>query len=847
MPEKSPAPSAAVSPDVCTIVSKNYLAHARTLAESVRRYSPASRFFVLLVDRIDGYFDPKREPFEVIEIETLAIPNLPRFCFQYDVLELNTAAKPYFLEHLFEVHKCRSLLYFDPDIVVMHSLERLGALLGEHSIVLTPHITAPYKDEKKPTHLDISRAGAFNLGFLGLSEGPATRRMLRWWSDLLYTGCKVDFERGFFVDQKWMDLVPGLFEGVHVHRDPGCNVAYWNLDSRTIRRDGERVYVNEGPCTFFHFSGYDVDRPQIVSKHQTRLTMASIGEARELYRQYGDLLAKNGLASVKHWPYSFGSFSDGTPITREMRGSYWELGDVCEAFGDPFDVRQPGCFRDWFLDPSRTPPAPAAPWANRGRDGFGVNVVGYFQSEKGVGEGSRAVVRALDAAGVPHVLVNLVDSGSENRVPPIGAFTDESPYPVNLLHFNADQVEHFVRSRGPSFFEGRYNIGFWNWELEEFPAEWRGAFEPLDEVWTPSTFSQQSIAASAPIPVLRMPYPISEPILERDRFDRGRFGLPKSDFLFLFAFDFHSFMERKNPIAVVRAFTRAFPNGSGVGLVLKTTHAKDAPEGERELAGLCAGRRDVHRIDAVLSREEMHGLTATCDAYVSLHRSEGFGLPLAEAMALGKPVIATRYSSNTDFMRDANSLGVDYRRVAITEDHGPYRRGAYWAEPDLEHAAAHMRRLVADRDFARQLGQRARQDILAEHDARRVGERYAQRLRSIWAFSREASSANAVLPTGRTSDGFNHARIQDLERRAKILSLALSSHRKMLGWPLTTTKRLFRRLMRPTLDQQVDFNEAMIRALSDVWRRVEENELRLAELEADRVPEAPPVQLRIRA
>src|SRR5581483_10028432 len=255
---------------ICTIVSKNYLAQARVLAESLEAHNPGIRLFVLVTDWIDGYFDPTKEPFSVVRLDELAIPNLPRFCFQYRILELNTASKPYFLEYLLAKPNVDRVLYFDPDIMVFDSLEPLAQLLQRHPIVLTPHLTEIIDDDRKPGELDALKAGTFNLGFLGIARHPESARLLKWWKDRLYTGCRIEPEHAMFVDQRWMDLVVGYFAGVCILRDPAYNIAYWNLHGRKIALNNGKVFVNGLPCRFFHFSGFDPEKPEIVSRHQNR-------------------------------------------------------------------------------------------------------------------------------------------------------------------------------------------------------------------------------------------------------------------------------------------------------------------------------------------------------------------------------------------------------------------------------------------------------------------------------------------------------------------------------------------------------------------------------------------------
>ena len=184
----------------CTIISKNYISFARVLAASFRAQHPEAEFYVLLVDRVDGYFDPNAEPFTLVCIDELDIPDRNRFYFQYRLIELNTAVKPYFLEHLLRAYGIAKVLYLDPDILVMNSLRGLYAVLDDYNIVLTPHITLPIKDEYRPSEVDIMRVGTHNLGFIGVRNTPGSLGMLRWWQERLFDKCFVALERGLFID-----------------------------------------------------------------------------------------------------------------------------------------------------------------------------------------------------------------------------------------------------------------------------------------------------------------------------------------------------------------------------------------------------------------------------------------------------------------------------------------------------------------------------------------------------------------------------------------------------------------------------------------------------------------------
>ncbi len=327
--------------------------------------------------------------------------------------------------------------------------------------------------------------------------------------------------------------------------------------------------------------------------------------------------------------------------------------------------------------------------ARRLDEDAGINVIGYLSAESGVGEWARSTLRVLKAAAVPVATINF-------RVGNMSRMNEDLPdvertqhlHAINLFQINADQMAVAHASLGASLFEGRYNIGCWAWELPEFPDAWLPAFDLLDEIWACSAFCQQAFAAKSPVPVVRVPLCVEAPDVVADR---RRFGLQDDEVAFLAMCDVLSVPERKNPLGVAEAFRRAFPGGERVRLLLKIGNLEYQPDLKARLAVLVREDPRITLLDGYLARPVLWTLMASVDSFVSLHRAEGFGLGMAEAMACGKAVIATGWSGNVDFTRVDNALLVDYRITELQRDTGPYRRGQHWAAPDLDMAAKHMR------------------------------------------------------------------------------------------------------------------------------------------------------------
>ncbi len=904
---------------VCTIISKNYLPAARVLMEGAARHAADADRIVLLVDRVDGCFDPARENFRLVLSTDLAIPDSRWFHFKYTILELNTAVKPFLIERLME-EGYDAVVYLDPDIEIHSPLEEIWRGLEEHNAVLTPHLDQPIEDDKTPGEIDILRTGAYNLGFIGLRRSGETLAFVRWWAKRMERFCVVDLAGGLFVDQKWMDLLPGLLEPVRVLRHAGCNAAYWNIHGRRVERSGEGYTVNGAPLRFFHYSGFHPRKPERFSKHQNRFELKDLPEAAQsLCAGYAKKLLDAGFDESSRWPYAYGVFADGRPIVDPGRKIWWEMPALRNEVRDPFSaeggtrIREAwnemipdpaglwsgysrlgwwlfqarpevravmpdpfgsdrlkvlhwlvdGIRREWslpdeYFEPIRASlkiftkypdgklpaelqrklsggglwglpsaartihgarndlkklfPDPAG--RDRGRfllwlltfgrlehhlareaveslerewraalselpasealalraryvamkaatalrarqraaeqeraargiepkallrrgmerlgDPLGINLAGYARAEMGVGESVRAAARAAKAAGLETALY-AVEAHPKYRASDksAGELCGSLPFPVTILHVNADQTPAVMSQLGANLASTRYRIGFWAWELEEFPSRWWSSFEHVNEIWTPSEFCRAAIAAESPKPVLRMPHavePLGEPAHSREAL-----GLPRAGFTVLFAFDAMSVVERKNPLAAMEAFRKAFPAGDDARLVLKISHAEAAPDALARIRAAIGGA-PVTLIDRVMDRGEIHSLIAHSDCILSLHRSEGFGLVLAEAMSIGKTVICTGYSGNMDFTLPGSALPVEYTLVNVGPGNEPYAEDAMWASPDVDHAAALLRQACLDASMRARIGEEARRRIRRDFSAETVGRLMRRRIHSI--------------------------------------------------------------------------------------------------------------------
>jgi len=789
----------------CTIIARNYLPAARVLARSFAEHHPGAPFTTLVIDDVDEAVDESAEPFAVLRLDDIGLEagEPHRMAAIYEVMELSTAVKPWLLRTLLE-GGADAAVYLDPDIYCYAPIDEVGRLARAHGIVLTPHVLEPMpRDGKTTSETSILLSGIYNLGFVAVSA--AAKDFLEFWQERLRRECVVDPANMRFVDQRWVDFVPGMFD-VHILRDPAYNVAYWNLHHRPLGFDGRRYTVGGAPLRFFHFSGYSPREPHLLSKHQgprPRILLSEHAVLRRLCDEYGAALLAAGYEREIERPYGFARLANGLELDRAMRRAYRDglvaaERDGVEAPPDPFDALDADAFLEWLKAVPSSPGAAAgqprlsrylaAAWALRpdlqaafpepegadfdrvvawsrheaamGRLSYhfvldddagnerpavtageragepaqlrpGIRIAGYLRAETGTGEHGRLTVAAVERAGIPYA--THVDTTPLSRQEHAFAGRDEDDLDVNLVCVNADELPNFARRVGPEFFRGRYTIGLWAWELEVFPARFADSFDFVDEVWANSTFSAKAIAAAAPTPVFAYPLPIVAP-QPSPAFDLAGLGVPDGPY-FLFCFDLLSVVERKNPIGLIEAFSRAFSPGEGPNLVIKAVnrrHGLAALEAMRYAAG---DRPDIVILDEHLDPGDNAALMAGCTCYVSLHRAEGFGLTMAEAMALGKPVIATAYSGNLDFMTAENSYLVDFTMGSVPRGCDPYPEGAPWAEPDLDDAARLMRQVVANPKEAAERGARARREVLERHGvdarARFVAARYAAARRAL--------------------------------------------------------------------------------------------------------------------
>ena len=720
-----------------------------------------------------------------------------RMALIYNVTELSTAVKPWLLRHLLRegngpvIYFDPDIELFAPVDRLAQLAEEHSIVLTPHVTEPMP------RDGMRLRETDILASGIYNLGFIAIGPGSEPfldfwsvrlrRECVIDPPNMRFTDQRwVDFVPGLYPHFILRDPTCNVAYWNLYSRFLSWTGSGYEVNGQPLTFFHFSGYDPEHPHILSKHQGLE-----------PRIRLSERPDVLRICNDYAGKLSAQGFSAAKRQPYGFGQLQNGVRIDHAIRRLYRETLELFEVGkGDePPDPFAPGgetAFVEWLNQPvmsSRSPitrymmavhatrsdlqrefPDPSAVHARaywnwflergahemqvaellipagalhqrNGKSGATyidhdeteprVNVVGYLAAELGVGEAARRITSALDASATPYNTIANRETLNRQSHPHDDRQSDSAPSDINILCINADETPGFVERTGPAFFDGRYSVGVWFWEVEKFPSFLHGAFEVVDEVWVATDFIRRTLLEVSPKPVFKFPLPITVPAVDRS-LSRKALGL-SDRFTFLFSFDFMSVFERKNPLAVIKAFQKAFEPGSGPALLIKTINGDKKVLDVEKLRFATVGHPDIKVVDGYLSPVAKNTLTAHCDCYVSLHRSEGYGLTMAEAMALGKPVIATEYSGNLDFMTRENSFLCSYRMVEIGEDSAPYPPRARWAEPAIDEAASLMRQVYDDPALAKSRGARAAEDVLRLHSPTVAGKAIRARIEAIRA------------------------------------------------------------------------------------------------------------------
>lgn len=313
-----------------TVVSLNYLPYARALAQSFLRHHPDYQFYIGMLERKSVKVET--QPGEnILFVEDLALPEFEAMNSQYSIFELSCALKPFYAHHFLTSLSAEKVIYLDSDILVFSHFR----LFDEHpkaEIFLTPHLLAT-DGRLELYELHMLQGGIYNGGFVGLRKGPQSLDFLAWWKARLADYC-YQGKKGLFVDQLWLNHVPGYFNKTEVVHDPGYNVAYWNLQGRTVDfRNGEYVINGLHPLIFFHYSGYKVSEPDRMSVYQDLLTFTSRPDVKSLFDEYARVLKEQQLDRYSRIKCTLGVVSrnrpsyknEKNPLTRAIKKTIYKV------------------------------------------------------------------------------------------------------------------------------------------------------------------------------------------------------------------------------------------------------------------------------------------------------------------------------------------------------------------------------------------------------------------------------------------------------------------------------------------------------------------------------------------
>jgi len=751
-----------VTPVVGTAVAVHELALARVLAAGLERVHPDWRLTVLLLDGDpEDVADERFEAVGLAEIGASGLGLLQTVAGSSRVL--GAALRPALLAHLAD-RSDDVATWLDPTVRVLGSLDALVEA-ADAGVALVPlHPTL------EPGRGLAVRA-PFESGMVAATDSVA----LRWWGELTLERARA---LGSRFDPEASDCLGALVAAspdVRTVRDPSLCAGWWSLEARPL--DGDLRALN--------LPGFDPAKPHWVSAEDRdgAARVSSSAELAELLADHaGELLAAGWKPAFEPWAYA--TLPNGLALDDDMRDLFAlaQRRDVplespftdagCDAFMRWLDSECPiGAGVTWYLErvhrrrpdlraafPDlgggdgrrlarwmetnglgeervlaellRRRPGPArsngdAVSAARAAGGAArVRVIGYLGDGLGLGQAARSYVRALRAVGVEVETATVPapmsgrdrdrfwtrrDVEWETGAEPAG------PVAVEIVCMNPPELVRACRT-GVVSAERNRRIGVWAWELDSLPTDWADAFPLVDEVWAYSEYVAQALRPSVPVPVEVMPLAIDIP----DRHDDS--AVETAPFTFLFVFDLMSSIERKNPLGLIEAFKRAFEPGEGPRLLLKTSNGDNQPEQLERVKVAAIDRPDIDVVDEFMSAPERDALIASCDCYVSLHRAEGFGLTIAEAMAAGRPTIATGFSGNLDFTAEDCAHLVRWTAATVEDGDAIYPAGARWAEPDVDHAAALMRGVYGERSAARALGRRGRDHVAALLSPEVVGQ-----------------------------------------------------------------------------------------------------------------------------
>jgi glycosyltransferase involved in cell wall biosynthesis len=494
----------------------------------------------------------------------------------------------------------------------------------------------------------------------GQHEYAALRELQPFWNQLSQPAC--------LPSTRWSDGISRLLQLIVLGR-PDLGIDSYLADPESQEQalswyflKGGHLETTKVPTRGTWQRAYFLGTSSIAKSNFVELAMRTRDDLRSAF----DLQTEEGQRGIEHWLINHGMRETGLGLLVNPVKSAWPDADAVQ-----------------------------------GTHRFGVNLIGYAYGELGIGEDVRMAARSLLAAGVPFTIVNIEPGKSvRQNERSLEKWVSEVPvYMFNIVCLTALEHLRVYLERGRALFTGRYTIGYWPWELHVWPAKWVHCFSLADEVWASSKHIARAACEATDARVLVMPMAVAFNATRLDRSEsRKKFSLPQHRTLFVFSFDGNSYTRRKNPAGIVKAFTKAFPTGKeATSLIIKCMRPDNENEEWRQILEVASRDSRLVIIDEMLSKEDVMELYGCCDCFVSLHRAEGFGRGIAEALTLNLDVIATGYGGNVEFCEAVDASLVGYELVSLAPDEYVEAENNYWAEPDLEAAADAMRSVASKR------------------------------------------------------------------------------------------------------------------------------------------------------
>ncbi|TWT30856.1 hypothetical protein [Blastopirellula retiformator] len=361
---------------IVTVVTRNYLHFALALADSARRHHDDVDIYVCLADRPPVDLASLNEDVTFFFADELEIPQWRRFCFQYTPFELSCSLKPFAVQHVL-AKGYEEVIYLDSDMRIYGRLDEVFAALSQHSIVLTPHLLKPFpEDDKLPGEKLFLMAGTYNGGFFAVRNDDNSNQFIAWWRARMMSDGHKDLTGSIFTDQKWLSLVPGLFDNVMLLRNPGYNTGHWTFPQFALTTDSDgQPLIGGRPIVLFHFSNFNPSTPEEFNRCQTRFTLDSLPPLIPMVAEYHAVVAAKNELQCDDWGCAFTQVNDGSQIHPGWREAIRRNDPFFEGVEDPFDVQSDpqilAKFRaiegnshkwrnDWRLNPALVFPTPSS-------------------------------------------------------------------------------------------------------------------------------------------------------------------------------------------------------------------------------------------------------------------------------------------------------------------------------------------------------------------------------------------------------------------------------------------------------------------------------------------------------